>query len=57
MAFDSRAHAFAVVEAVNRARMNPPEYADALAAQVSLGLGLGLGPGFGFGFGFGLGIG
>ena len=34
VAFDSRAHAFAVVEAVNRARMNPPEYADALAAQV-----------------------
>mmetsp|Transcript_27072 Transcript_27072/g.64442 ORF Transcript_27072/g.64442 Transcript_27072/m.64442 type:complete len:1509 (-) Transcript_27072:202-4728(-) len=33
--FDPRAHAFAVVEAVNRARTNPPEYADALAASLA----------------------
>ena len=32
--FDARAHAFAVVEAVNRARTNPPEYATALAASL-----------------------
>ena len=35
MGFDARAHAFAVVEAVNRARTNPPEYANALAASLS----------------------
>jgi formate-dependent nitrite reductase cytochrome c552 subunit len=33
--FDPRAHAFAVVEAVNRARTNPPEYGDALAASLT----------------------
>ena len=35
LGFDPRAHAFAVVEAVNRARTNPPEYADALAASLA----------------------
>ena len=35
MGFDARAHAFAVVETVNRARTNPPEYANALAASLS----------------------
>jgi len=32
---DPRAHAFAVVEAVNRARTNPPEFADALEASLA----------------------
>ena len=35
MGFDARAHAFAVTEAVNRARTNPPDYADALAASLA----------------------
>ena len=33
--FDAKAHAFAVVEAVNRARTDPPAYAAALEAQLA----------------------
>ena len=33
--FDAKAHAFAVVEAVNRARTDPPAYADALASHLA----------------------